>query len=215
MKFWYTKFLMRFISMVALVGFIGVLYYAYQTDLDYEPIGETAPFKEEVVNLKDTLYFEQGEEVINLAEPHRTDKEMSNWITTVASEALYIPNRQYQNSINEVSNYFTDKGKNEYLSYLEQSQVKTYIDNSNYSLNVLVDGSPLVLNAQNVSGTYRWLYQVPVTISFVPSTATSVIAAQKDAVTQKLMLILQIGRKNIDGDPEAIQIESWKMRKRS
>ena len=213
MSFLYTKFLMRFMGLVALLGFFGVLYYAYQTEINYEPAGQVAPFKEAPVE-KASPYYAQGDGVVNYSESHRSEREIQNWITTVVSEALFIPHLKYRDVTQGISKYFEEGGKQQYLNYLEQAKIQDYIDRSAYNLNVLVDDTPVVLNANSVNGFYRWLYRVPVTISFVPVGTNSLTAGQNNSVTQKLTLLLQLRRTDATNDPNDIVIESWKMRTR-
>ena len=207
MKFWYTKFLMRFMAFLALMGFFGVLYYALDIETNYEPIGSRAPFSENI-KINDALYT-PGTGAMTLKEPHRSEREMSNWVTTATSEVLSIPNKQFDKTINDVDRYFTVTGKNDYIDYLSQSNVKQNVDSYGYSLNALVDGKPIILYAQEVKGVYRWVYQVPIIISFIPKNKSL-----GEAVTQNLTLVLQLRRAEINGDSEAIQIESWKINKR-
>lgn len=213
MSFFFTKFFMRFIGLIALLGFLGVLYYAYQTEVNYTPIEGIAPFTEEPVE-NISPFYKSGNDVVDYTMPHRSDKELQSWITTVVSDALYIPNKGYQRVVNQVNQYFDSTGKAQYLAYLQQAKVEDYIDRSNYNLNVLVDDTPIVLNAKNIDGFHRWLYQVPVTISFVPVGVNSFAQGQQQTVTQKLTLIVQIRRTDTTDDNSAMLIESWNMRAR-
>ena len=97
MRFWYTKFLMRFAFILALGGFAGVLYYAYETEINYEPIGAVAPFTEDAPNFSDNAVVKIEDTGIKLEDKHRSNKELQDWVTRIVSQALYIPNKEYQN----------------------------------------------------------------------------------------------------------------------
>jgi len=209
MRFWYTKFLMRFMALLAFLGFAGVLYYAYITTINEEDPPVSAPFREDLSGLSQNPVVRKMEENLTLREAHRSEKELKSWITKAVSESLFIPNRDYQNVLFQSDKYFTDAGFKEYEAYLVQSKIPDYVETGTYSLNVVVDEMPVLLNNQSVDGAYRWLFQVPITISFVPNNLTT-----GETVNQKLMLRLQLRRVETPNNPDVVKIENWLMRAR-
>ncbi len=214
MRFWYTKFLMRFMFILALAGFGGVLYYAYETDMNYEPIGAVAPFKEDAPNFSQNTLVQIEDTGIRLENPHRSNKELQDWVTKTVSQSLYIPNKEFQNTLFQMDRYFTPDGFSQYQDYLSQSKVEQFIQKGGYSLGVLIEEPPIELTSNNVNDVYRWLYQVPITVSFIPEGTNSLTAGATQTVDQKLMLQVQIRRVNKPNNPYALKIEDWKMRLR-
>ena len=214
MKFWYTKFLMRFMFILALAGFGGVLYYAYQTEMNYEPIGAVAPFKEDAPAFSQNNLIPVEDKGIRLETPHRSNKELQDWVTQTVSQALYIPNREYQNVLFQMDKYFTPNGFSQYQDYLNQSKVEQFIQKGNYSLSILIEEPPIELTSNNVNNVYRWLYQIPITVSFIPEGTNSLTGGATQTVDQKLLLQVQLRRVNKSNDPFALKIENWKIRLR-
>lgn len=64
----------------------------------------------------------------------------------------------------------------------------------------------LLLNSTEVEGVYRWLYQIPITLSFTPNGSTR---TGRDITNRKVMVRLQIRRVPNDVSEEGMQIESW------
>lgn len=209
MYFWYTRFLMRFMAIFAFMSFFGVLFFAYYTDQQYEPVGNTAPFMETIKQTSnDTLFLELRDEN-TIDEAHRTDKELKNWTTRAVSEAMAFEARKSQRTLDDTRIYFTDDGFRQYQEYLSNANVIQSVDSSNYNVNVLIEQPPLLLNSSTIQGVYRWLYQMPVTVTYFPQGSNSMLQNSQDIVNQKLTIRVQIRRVEQDVSEETLQIESW------
>ncbi|MEZ5902783.1 MAG: DotI/IcmL family type IV secretion protein [Alphaproteobacteria bacterium] len=199
-KFWYEKFVMRFAFVLAFLAFIGVLFYAVSTELNQEPPATIAPFKENVKEVET--------QTISLAAAHRSNREIESWLQEAVSEALSFDLSTYKSNAKNIYPYFTKAGFQEYQKYLQDTGIFETLKTRDNRISVFVEGQSLLLNTSSVEGVYRWLYQVPITISFLPRNAND-LTKTKDVVTKQLDLRLQVTRVNLKNDPDAVQIESW------
>jgi hypothetical protein len=72
----------------------------------------------------------------------------------------------------------------------------------------------LLRNEGEVGDRYRWLFQVPVTLSFLPLGETD-YASGNAARNERIDLIVQVGRvKPFEGNDIGLIIESWSVKAR-
>lgn len=206
-SFWYEKFLFRFSFIFAFFAFIGVFVYAYFTEIKVDIPKNNAPFSETLVNDgTDTIIPDQRS--LPLEKAHRTNKELQNWISQVISESLSFDRENSNQIFKDIEKYYTVSGQNQYQEYLKSAGILNSIQTNNYRMSVFVEEQPLLLNGTQMKGIYRWLYQLPVTISFLPRNSRSFVG-QKDIVNRKINLRVQIRRVKLPDNPNAVQIESW------
>lgn len=208
-EFAYEKFMMRFAFLVAFLAFIGVLIYASFTELSME-----YPTKNVPVEIGSTLGAPDiglTKEQNPLESAHRSDSELKNWINTVVSEALFFRPDNFNQVLNNVRPYFSEKGFQEYRQYLANSRIQETLTQKRYKMSAFAEDPPLLMSNQPVRGVYKWLYQVPVTITFLPAYTNNLVQTKTDMVTRQATLRLQITRAKVGNDVNAIQIESWRV----
>ncbi|MCI5061268.1 MAG: DotI/IcmL family type IV secretion protein [Alphaproteobacteria bacterium] len=207
-KFWYEKFLFRFSFMVAFIAFLGVFVYAYITEVTIKPPeGNMAPFAQTLV-AKGTNSLLPEERSLPLESPHLTDKELKVWSSRAISEALTLSKAKYIITQRDIRPYFTVSGLKQYQDYLKSSGIEKSVKDNSFTLSVFVEQPPLLLNGSSIKGIYRWLYQVPVTISFLP-VGSGGYDRGAEVTNRKLNVTVQMRRVRLDDNPNAIQIESW------
>lgn len=207
-KFFYMKFLMRFSFLFAFLAFLGVFVYAYVKDLTLKSVGEEAPFAETLLSEgQNTILPEQR--ALPLEKPHRTNNELQTWSSMVASEALSINKQEFGKVMNDIRPYFTQSGFRQYQEYLQSTGILQSINDNNYQMNVFVEEQPLLMNGSSMQGVYRWLYQLPITISFIPEGMAGALVNTDRIVNRKINLRIQIRRIKTNTDPNALAIESW------
>lgn len=207
-KFWYEKLMMRFSFALAFFAFLGVFAYAYVTEVSVRLPGNTAPFSETLAVSPTTISLAEKHS-LPIEKPHRTNKELQGLINTIVSESLFFDADNYEDSLKTIKRYYTDAGFAQYKEYLETSKIISSLKNNNYRMSVFVEEQPLLLNGTAMQGVYRWLYQLPVTVSFLPRNVYNLRGSSDNMVNKKLTLRVQIRRIRLPDDPDAIQIESW------
>lgn len=212
-QFWYEKFLFRFSFMVAFIAFLGVFVYAYITELMIKPPADNlAPFSEIVAEENGQALLSETRS-LPLEKPHLTDKELKVWASRAVSEALTMTKATYVITGRDVRPYFTAAGIKQYQNYLQSSGIAQSVQSNQFDVSVFVEQPPFLLNGSAIKGVYRWLYQVPITMSFLPAGQGGYnVGAQ--ATNRKLDVTIQLRRIRLGDDPNAVQIESWSVKPR-
>ena len=211
MKFfdvWYQKFLLRFSFMIAFLAFLGVFVYAYWTETQLINPGEKAPFQGTF-----GAAMEDPKAKASLADPHRTDSELKTWINTVVAETLSFDGDNFQKNLTAIRPYYTDAGFNTLKSYIKQARIIPVLRDKNSAVGVYIKQPPLLMNTQSIGGVHRWLYQIPIMISYVPRGQSNLLGASAQQ-TQNLVLRLQLRRVSAETNAEELQIESWQVTSR-
>lgn len=196
----YQKFLMRFAFLIAFVSFIGVFIYAYYTEVSIDLPEEKVPFEE-------TLGSPLQSDTISLEKRHLTEKELKNWLTMAISEAFTFGRQDFGLVRENTLPYFTVSGRATLDSYLKNSGILTSMSNNRYKLGLFVESPPLLLTSQEMDGIYRWLFQMPITLTFIPENQNGFNAGSK-IVNQPISLKVQIRRVPASENPKGIQIET-------
>lgn len=202
-KFWYEKFIASFIPILVFVSVFGIVLYAFYTEISVPP-ADQAPFVQEI-----RKEAKNKDNTADLISPHLTDSELKNWITMAISEALAFNKNTYGETIKKTRNYFTDAGFQKYQDYLITSGIAENIHTHDYDMSIYIQTPPLQLNAMVMNDTYKWLYQMPVVISFFPTGQKSLAKDGDKFINRSITLRLQITRAKLENNPDAIQIEDW------
>ena len=128
-------------------------------------------------------------------------------MTAIISETLTFEGRDYDQVLSAVRPYFTEKGYDEYVSYLESIQLKDNLTRSNYRAGIFFDQNPYVGKGFAFEGAYRWQARMPITLSFSSRSDDTI-------VNRKLLIDVQIGRHKVEQDMSIVLIESWKVSSR-
>lgn len=142
-----------------------------------------------------------------LNQPHRDNKEISAWLTNSLSEAMTFDKGNHKEMLKADEKYFNETGKTEYLKFLADHNIMKVIESEKFDVRSFVLGQPLLLNEGAVNGVYRWLYEVPMMVSYMERGAKSY--KDLEPVNQQLVLTVQVGRISGVMDGTAILIERW------
>lgn len=149
------------------------------------------------------------ENAIALDQPHRSDGDITSWVITSVSRALTFQETDYQKEINQSVNlFFTSSAATQYKTFLQETKILEILAGKQYRVNSFTQGDPILVNEGALSGRYRWLYEVPIMVSYMDRYGFDY--REKNAVNQNYMLQIQIGRSSDESvDGEGIKIESW------
>jgi hypothetical protein len=205
--FWFTKILWHFSVWIAIALFIAVFFYAYYKDIVRPKVGAEAPFAQETLQAvqNDTLPRMRA---LPLSEPHRTHGELQRWISQAIAEVMFLEGTKYDQQLEKSKSYFTEAGYTQFKSYLDEAGLREALLAGNLNASIFVERNPLLMNDGSVGGTYHWLFEVPVTITYVPATNYS-YDDKKTPETRRILIRAQIGRVADPTDENAIRIETW------
>ncbi len=148
------------------------------------------------------------ENAVPLESPHKPSEQIGEWVTMSVSEALTFRDQDYKTTLENLSKHFDADGKAQYVAFLEHNSLLRVLETNKFYLNSFVQEIPLLLNEGAVEGRYRWLYQVPVMISYMDRN-TKGYKGKAEPVNQLITLTVQIGRTNDLTPGKDILIERW------
>lgn len=204
-QFWYEKFISRFIPLLVFASVFTIIFYAFYTTISV-PQPDKAPF---IQDIREEANKEDSKHKVTLEKPHLSDNEIKNWISKAVSEALFFNKKSYSKVAKNIKPYFTDAGFQKFQDYLIASGIAENIRVNEYDMSIYIEKPPLFLNSSVINGTFKWLYQMPVVISFFPTGKKNIAKESGKFINRKLTLRLQITRAKVDGNPDIIQIEDW------
>lgn len=168
-----------------------------------------APFAynpERIVDKNKTLPVNTG---VPLDKPHRTSKEIAEWLMVTASDVLTFEAGQHTQEMADEDFYFTPSGKQQYVEFLNKNTMMRVLESGRYDMLSFVSETPLLQNEGVRDGHYRWLFEVPIMVSYVDSSGFNY--KDKDAVSQRWKLNIQVRRvqQSDESENEGVAIELW------
>ena len=170
---------------------------------------------------------DQGSETSTLDMPHRSQGEVADFLVHAITEMLSMgvdptdKSRKkpwtYEDHLQMLSTGMDANALAQLGGFMEKSNILQILQADSLVMRVIVDDQPLLLNKGAVDGSYRWLYEMPVTLSFLKPGAKSYENAPTD-LNQHVIIKMQVGRvpkkKNKD-DPgiDEMMIQSFDVRK--
>jgi hypothetical protein len=169
---------------------------------------------------------DQGGETATLDTPHRSQGEVADFLVHAITEILSMgvdptdKSRKkpwtYEDHLQMLSMGLDANALADLGSFMEKSNILQTLQANNLLLRVIVDDQPLLLNKGAVDGSYRWLYEMPVTLSFL----TPGVKSYENASTrlnQHVIIRMQVGRvpkKKNKGDPgiDEMMIQSFSVK---
>ena len=190
--------------------------FAYSQSKAPEPIPTKAPFSTDgntTVNSGSSLMNiyddEAAAEKAPLDTPHRTTEQVSNWVEDHLTNAMNIDVTTWDDHLKKITPDFDPYGLQEYQAYLASSGILNLLKTNNLKINAISDSNPVLLSEGAISGTYHWLYQMPLMLSYYDQEATSLKNGQTKAQNQKVTIRVQVGRVAKGADDNNIVIERW------
>ena len=102
---------------------------------------------------------------MNLTMPHRTEREVSDWLSMVISEALNFTSPSLEQGLKNTRGHFDESGHAQYLQFLQEENIAASVRSGRFTIHNYVEARPLLINEGTVDGRYRWLFEVPVTVT--------------------------------------------------
>lgn len=148
------------------------------------------------------------EDSIPLDKPHRMSKDIGAWVMTAAGSAMNFEAGSAAEQLKTRDNLFDTVGKNQYLAFLKETRMLNVAQDGRFNVVSYVNQPPLLLNEGNVNGRYRWLFQVPVVVTYLDKSMKTYKGAEAKLI-QEANLNVQVGRIRSDDKPDGLQIEQW------
>lgn len=132
-------------------------------------------------------------DVNNLAIPHRNEAQITEWTTEIVSQALTINPASYHQDFAKLSPMFAPYALKEYQDYLTKTNMMAVLTSNSYRLQAISDEAGAVTKDGAIGGTYHWLVQIPIMVSYYNVDMQSV-EKSTTAQNQNLLVQVQVGR---------------------
>ncbi len=139
---------------------------------------------------------------------HKSYEEIREWLIEAVGQAMSFDYQAAESQVILIENKFSPAALDQYKEFIESTRVKEKVLAMRGRISSYVTESPSLINEGAVEGRYRWLFDVPLFVSFMEADARS--AATANTETYSIKLRIQIGRVNPDVQPEGLIIENWK-----
>lgn len=139
--------------------------------------------------------------------PHRDLNSLSAWVTSNASEVLTFNAGQLDAGLEKNRPHFDVRGLEEFKAFLDKNNISKNIQSGQYNVRSFVEEKPLLLNQGKVGGRYRWLYEVPIMLSYIDSSAKDYKKTQP--TNANFVINLQVGRSKDGDEVDGLLIEHW------
>ena len=143
-----------------------------------------------------------------LDQPHRSAADLGEWLSQAMSETLSFNSDSYQDNLKLLTKGMNPEALAQYNAWATSSGILAVLQKNQMQLNGSVEEKPFLVNEGPVEGRYRWLFEIPVLISFIPRGATA-LEKQPSSDDRKLLMTIQIGRVAESQLPDHVMIESW------
>ncbi|MEM7651476.1 MAG: DotI/IcmL family type IV secretion protein [Pseudomonadota bacterium] len=150
---------------------------------------------------------EENKSIVPLNLQHRTAKDIEEWTVTAVSDAMSFGTAGYEADFEEAKPDFDAGGWGQYQTFLEEKKIMRVLKSGQYDVRSYVKGTPILLNEGAVSGRYRWLYEVPIMVSYLKRGVTDY--KNVEPVNQNMALRVQVGRVEDPQDDYGLSIERW------
>lgn len=144
---------------------------------------------------------------VPLDKPHRLTSEVSSWLAGAVGESMNFQNGAYTEDFAKTPYYFTAAGRGQYEAFLRDKNIFKVLETEKYYVRSYVEDTPLLLNEGVVNEVYRWLYRVPVVITYMERG----MATYQDVtpISQRAILDVQVGRSGAPSSKDGLIIELW------
>lgn len=194
----------RVIMISALVLFIGVFVFAMQMDkYNVPPENMQVPFGNASGK---PLVAGKSPEADSLATQSFSSAEISMYLTETIADALSFDRDNYSANTVAMRPTFTPEGYKAYTSFLTSAGFLSALQGQNLQSTAYAEESPIELTRGVYNGVYKWVFEVPVTVSFIPRSASGYDNNTIKAQNRRFLLRVQFAR--VWDDPP-VKIELW------
>ena len=148
---------------------------------------------------------------LSLDSPHRANDQVGEWMGLQVAELLNFTPATYDDHIRAASKFADDHARTDFHSFIINSNVLDTLQKNNFQLRGSTEGNALLLNTGLLEGRYRWLFEIPVLMTFLPVDAKSYSDTQH--LSQHIIVTAQVGRISHETNADEMQIESFSARK--
>lgn len=148
---------------------------------------------------------------LTIDQPHISPEEIASWAAGIVSQSLSFSPKDVSILQARLANDFSAYGMQEYQEYLKKSGIIDTLNMRKLKALTIYDGEAQVIREGVVSGTYHWLVQVPVMVTYYDQSMSRIVDKNaKYGQSLQLVIQVQVGRTNKSTVNETgVEIERW------
>lgn len=147
---------------------------------------------------------------VPLKHANTTEGEIGKWLVTAVSDAMSYNAGQDGDVLKLNEKYFAQSGARQFQEFLVNNNIQKVLESGKYNIRSFVKEDPLLLNSGTANDRFRWLFEVPIMVSYMDSQSFNY--KKNDPVNQHIVLTIQVGRFAKVDDPNNhfdVLIETW------
>ena len=157
------------------------------------------------MNMYDEMPGNKNTDMVSVA--HRSPDQVGEWITGIVTQVMTIDPVKHQTDL--FAGYFTPYALQEYNTYLTTSKTLETLNTSRMRLVAFAEGKATLVQEGLLEGAYRWVFRVPVMLTYYDKAATTLKGKKEAPQTQQLIVNVQITRVPLNQVAEGMRIERW------
>jgi hypothetical protein len=165
----------------------------------------------ELMNMYDTGAEAKTEGGLEL--PHRSTEQIGDWITNIVTQALTLNPETYTEDSQKYTGWFLPYALQEYTTYISSNQIIETLGSNNMRLTAFAESKPVLVQEGVLEGSYRWLFRVPVMLTYYDRVTTTLQGKKPTSQTQRVHVNVQVGRVPNNQLAEGMAIERWSVTK--
>lgn len=142
---------------------------------------------------------------------HMGSREVGMRLTEIIAESLAFDKGNYKAAVARAAKNFTPAGYAQYLQFLTNSQFESSVTSGDLQAGAFVEGEPIELGRGVYDGAYKWVFEIPVTISLIPRNSETYRNDETKPQNHAFVLRAQMARVKDAQDPNAVKIELWQV----
>lgn len=148
---------------------------------------------------------------LTIDQPHISPEEIASWAAGIVSQCLSFAPKEIPIVQARLANDFSAYGMQEYQDYLKKSGISDTLTMRKLKALTIYDGQAQVIREGIVSGTYHWLVQVPVMVTYYDQSMSRIVDKNaKYGQSLQLVVQVQVGRTNkATVNDTGVEIERW------
>ena len=148
---------------------------------------------------------------LTIDQPHISPEEIASWAAGIVSQGLSFAPKEIPIVQARLANDFSAFGMQEYQEYLKKSGIVDTLTLRKLKALAIYDGPAQVIREGVVSGTYHWLVQVPVMVTYYDQNMNRIVDKNtKYGQSLQLVVQVQVGRTNkATVNETGVEIERW------
>ncbi len=176
-----------------------------------DPGAQTAPAGEALGGLYGSDKVTGTESGGTLEKPHRNQEQIGEWLVKAVSEMFNFDVNNYDQHLRLLATGMDRQALLDFQTFLQNSNVLKTLQSGEVMIHNFVSETPLLLNKGVIAGRYRWLFEMPVTLTFLPKGEKADYETTKP-VNQNVIVTMQVMRVPVGQGVDELMIESFAVR---